>query len=163
VRSATTTFRGHPSSVPAARRWVVSTLAEWGLGATGWTAAQVVSELATNCTLHARSDFAIRVALDDSCVLLEAEDRSSAPLQARSYSATSTTGRGLGIVDVLSAEWGVTPGPDGKTVWALLAVDAADRVPTEERLTEHASPRATRRGSAPAGTRASDGGQAVAA
>ena len=106
VRSATTTFRGHPASVPAARRWVVATLAEWGLQATGWAAAQIVSELATNCTLHARSDFTVRVALDSTCLRIEAEDASPVALQSRAYSATSTTGRGLGIVDVLARRVG---------------------------------------------------------
>jgi len=132
VPSATTTFGGHPSSVPAARRWVVATLEEWGLPGTGWAAAQVISELATNSTLHARSDFTVRLALDGTCVRLEAEDASPVPLQARTYSPTATTGRGLGIVDVLAVEWGVTPSRAGKTVWVLLAVESSDVVPPED-------------------------------
>lgn len=163
VRNATSTFRGDPSSVPAARRWVVATLADWGLDATGWTAAQVVSELATNCTLHARSEFTVRVRLDDACVRLEAEDGSPAPLQSRAPSATATTGRGLGIVDVLSVEWGVARAVDGKTVWVLLAVDAADLVPSEDERTGAASPSAAQGSSAPAGTRVAAAGRAVAA
>ena len=43
--AATTSLQGHPSSVPEARRWTVTTLTSWGLGVTAWTAAQVVSEL----------------------------------------------------------------------------------------------------------------------
>lgn len=150
VRSATTTFRGHPASVPAARRWVVATLAEWGLQATGWAAAQIVSELATNCTLHARSDFTVRVALDSTCLRIEAEDASPVALQSRAYSATSTTGRGLGIVDVLAREWGVTSSADGKTVWVLLAVDSADASPPEGDA---------RRPGGPGGHGGPDGGQ----
>jgi anti-sigma regulatory factor (Ser/Thr protein kinase) len=138
VRSATTAFPGLPSSVPAARRWVVATLEEWGLSDTCWSAAQVVSELATNCTLHARSDFRIRLALESTSVRIEAEDAAAVPLQARVSSATATTGRGLAIVDVLAAEWGVTPGAAGKTVWALLPVGAADVVSTEEDVSGHA-------------------------
>ncbi len=140
----------------------MATLAEWGLEQTGWTAAQVVSELATNCTLHARSDFTIRVLLDTTCVRLEAEDSSPAPLQARAYSATSTTGRGLGIVEVLALDWGVVPSADGKTVWALLPVDA-DLTPSEDDVSGHAAPAATGGGTPPAGTRVAASGRSVSA
>jgi anti-sigma regulatory factor (Ser/Thr protein kinase) len=138
VRSATTAFPGLPSSVPAARRWAVATLEEWGLSDTCWSAAQVVSELATNCTLHARSDFRIRLALEGTAVLVEAEDAVAVPLQARASSATATTGRGLAIVGVLAAEWGVTTSAAGKTVWARLPVDATDIVPSEDDVSGHA-------------------------
>jgi anti-sigma regulatory factor (Ser/Thr protein kinase) len=123
VRSATTSLRGHPSSVPEARRWTVSTLSSWGLDVTAWSAAQVVSELATNCTLHARSDFEIRLSVDGGCVRVEAVDRLPGGPQARTYSSTSTTGRGLRIVEGLSSSWGVVSTADGKTVWALLPVE----------------------------------------
>ena len=145
---------------------MVATLAGWGVEATGWVAAQVVSELATNCTLHARSDFTLRVLLDGTCVRLEAEDGSPAPLLTRAYSATSTTGRGLGIVDVLAVDWGVTSRPDGKTVWVLLAVDAADLLPSErERRSAGRGRRPARRrgGGAPGGARVAATGAAVAA
>ena len=165
MRSATTTYPGHPSSVPTARRWVVATLAAWGLDDTAWTAAQVVSELATNCTLHARSDFTIRVAVDSGCVRLEAEDDSPIPLQSRAaYSSTATTGRGLGIVSRLSTEWGVTAKDPGKTVWALLAVEGADLQGAEDERSEHQAARTgPGAGSAPAGTRAAVAGRSVAA
>jgi hypothetical protein len=44
-------------------------------------------------------------------------------LQARQYSSTATTGRGLRIVESLSTSWGVLPAADGKTVWALLPLE----------------------------------------
>lgn len=149
--------------MPAARRWVATVLAEWGLDATSWTAAQVVSELATNCTLHARSDFTVRLVLDASCLRLEAEDASPAPLQSRTYSAMSTTGRGLGIVDVLAVEWGVTRSADGKTVWVLLAVDAADLGTSDEDAAAHTPSAVVRTGNAPGGTPVALAGSAAAA
>ena len=123
MHSASTSLRGQPQSVPEARRWTVSTLTSWGLEVTAWSAAQVVSELATNCTLHARSDFVLRLSLDGQRLRVEATDGARGGLQARQYSSTATTGRGLRIVATLSLSWGVEPTADGKTVWALLPLE----------------------------------------
>jgi hypothetical protein len=101
----------------------VATLTSWGLDVTAWSAAQVVSELATNCTLHARSDFVLRLSVEGGCVRVEATDDVPGGLHARQYSSTATTGRGLRIVESLAASWGVAPTADGKTVWALLPVE----------------------------------------
>jgi anti-sigma regulatory factor (Ser/Thr protein kinase) len=125
VRSASTSLPGQPGSVPTARRWASSTLSSWGLPDTGWTAAQIVSELATNVTLHARSGFTVTLQADDDCVRLEVEDASPVSLQARAYGATATTGRGLHIVGTLAQDWGVVVHGRGKTVWVLLPVEDA--------------------------------------
>ena len=101
----------------------MTTLGSWGLDVTAWTVAQVVSELATNCTLHARSDFVVRLAVEGESVRVEASDGVPGGLQARQYSSTATTGRGLRIVESLSSDWGVTATEDGKTVWALLPLE----------------------------------------
>ncbi len=123
--SASTSLRGLPASVPEARRWTVGTLTAWGLDVTAWTAAQVVSELATNCTLHARSDFSLRLSVRGECLRVEATDAVPGGLHARQYSSTATTGRGLRIVDTLARSWGVVPSGDGKTVWAELPLEDA--------------------------------------
>ncbi len=123
MRSATTSLRGHPPSVPEARRWTVTTLTSWGLHVTAWSAAQVVSELATNCTLHARSDFVLRLSVEGECVRVEASDGVPGGLHTRQYSSTATTGRGLRIVESLAQAWGVAPTDAGKTVWALLPLE----------------------------------------
>lgn len=36
---------------------------------------------------------------------------------------SSEGGRGLGLVETLSARWGIDAGPDGKTVWFHLDPD----------------------------------------
>jgi anti-sigma regulatory factor (Ser/Thr protein kinase) len=85
------------------------------------TASLVVSELVTNAVLHARTAIGVVIELlDDGGVRLEVSDDSTAPPQRRLYSADSGTGRGLVLVDALTAGWGVDPrqGTDGKTVWA---------------------------------------------
>lgn len=123
MRSATTSLRGHPSSVAEARRWTRTTLTAWGLETTAWTAAQVVSELATNCALHARTAFSLRLSVEGGGVRIEAADGVAGGLQPRLYSSTSTTGRGLRIVAGLSTSWGVLPTGEGKTVWAVLPLE----------------------------------------
>ena len=131
------------------------TLTSWGLGVTAWSAAQVVSELATNCTLHARSDFVLRLSLEGESVRVEATDGAPGGLQARHYSSTATTGRGLRIVESLSSSWGVAPTADGKTVWALLPLE--DRLPADADEDDHEAvggAAVTVAGSAPAGPRA---------
>ena len=126
MRSASTSLRGLPASVPEARRWTVGTLTSWGLDVTAWTAAQVVSELATNCTLHARSDFSVRLSISGGCLRVETTDAAPGGLHARQYSSTATTGRGLRIVESLATAWGVVPsGSGGKTVWAELPLEDA--------------------------------------
>ena len=108
----------------------MTTLTSWGLDVTAWSAAQVVSELATNCTLHARSDFVVRLSLEGESVRVETTDGVPGGLHARHYSSTATTGRGLRIVESLSTAWGVAPTADGKTVWAVLPLE--DPLPSED-------------------------------
>lgn len=132
----------------------MTTLLSWGLDVTAWSAAQVVSELATNCTLHARSDFVLRLSLEGECVRVEATDGVQGGLHARQYSSTATTGRGLRIVESLSTSWGVTPSADGKTVWALLPLEDPLPAGGEDEDDEVRGPAATAAEPAPAGPRA---------
>ena len=134
MHRASTSLPGLPGSVPTARRWARSTLASWGHPDAGWSAAQIVSELATNVTLHARSSFTVTVTADQGRIRLEVEDESPGSLQARHYGPTSTTGRGLHIVASLAVDWGVTVRDDGKTVWALLRLDGAEDDDVRDRL-----------------------------
>ena len=117
---AEVTLPGAPSSVPTARRFVESILTSWGHPEQGWTAALLVSELSANCTLHARTDFTVRVELSGEQVRLQVTDGSLRAPAVRDYGATATTGRGLRLVDELSNQWGVDLHDDGKTVWVEL-------------------------------------------
>lgn len=117
---AEVTLPGELSSVPTARRFVESILGAWGQPEHGWTAALLISELATNSTLHARTPFAVRVSLDGDAVRLEVTDGSVRTPMLRDYGTDATTGRGMRLVQDLSAAWGVEPQPAGKTVWASI-------------------------------------------
>lgn len=121
--SAEVTLPGEPRSVPTARRFVESILQAWAQPEHGWTAALLVSELAGNCALHARTPFTVRVALDGDRVRLEVSDGSQQSLTVRGYGPDSATGRGLRLVEELATGWGVDARPEGKTVWVDISPD----------------------------------------
>jgi len=98
-------------------------LLAWDAADYDFGAPQVVSELATNAALHARSSYTVTVALDDDGLLLEVTDGSSRLPRARHYAPDATTGRGMGLVAALSLEWGASTVQAGKTVWARVAPD----------------------------------------
>jgi anti-sigma regulatory factor (Ser/Thr protein kinase) len=79
----------------------------------------MTSELATNCVLHAHSDFELAI---DPHGEIRVEVSDSGPGQPRLLSPSSRdlTGRGLRIVETMSADWGVRRTRRGKTVWFTL-------------------------------------------
>jgi hypothetical protein len=125
VPTASSTFDGGLNSVRDARRFLASVLRDWHTDAFDFGAPQVLSELATNAALHARSPFTVTVQLAEECLLLEVTDASPRLPRARNYAPDATTGRGMGLVDALSESWGSTQGPAGKTVWARVVPDGS--------------------------------------
>jgi hypothetical protein len=123
VPTASRTFTGGLDSVRDARRFLSAALQNWDAGDYDFGAPQVLSELATNAALHARSSYTVKVQLHDHSLLLEVTDGSSRLPRARSYAADATTGRGISLVAALSEEWGTTAANGGKTVWARVAPD----------------------------------------
>ena len=120
----------HPSSVPAARRFVVDGLAATGRSAVADDAALCVTELASNVTLHGSSSF-YEVAVQPSphSVRLSVTDDGPlprdvvVPVRRRASSSADdepATGRGLMIVSRLASAWGVDETPSGKVVWLVL-------------------------------------------
>jgi anti-sigma regulatory factor (Ser/Thr protein kinase) len=112
------TFHGGLNSVRDARRFLAVVLEDWGADRFDFGAPQVVSELATNAALHARTTFTVDVHLEDECLLIEVSDASPRVPRARHYAVDATTGRGIGLVAALSSDWGTTVNGAGKTVWA---------------------------------------------
>jgi anti-sigma regulatory factor (Ser/Thr protein kinase) len=117
---AEVTLPGATSSVPTARRFVESSLASWGMADLGWSAAMCISELAGNCALHARTEFRVRVQLEDDVVRLEVSDGSPRVPAQRAYGTDATTGRGLRLIEEYASSWGVEMTATGKTVWVVL-------------------------------------------
>jgi len=114
------TLPGSTSSVPAARRFVESIVTAWGHPDLGWSAALVVSELAANAALHARTPFTVTVSGEDGTLRVEVSDGSRRLPQQRTYGPQATTGRGLRLVEDIAASWGVIDRDGGKTVWVVL-------------------------------------------
>lgn len=124
-------FESNPAHVRLARSFVARTLREWKLGALVDDAQLVVSELASNAVLHARSEVRVTLRSDgEFWVRIELRDDNPRLPVPVAFSHDGTSGRGLSMVDALSTSWGVGRQGGGKTVWAELAVgDARASVP----------------------------------
>lgn len=110
----------------AARRLVTEILSSWGQGSAVIQDAQLVlSELATNAVVHARTKFTVGVRTDERGLRISVSDASPAQPMVRALPAESepmaTFGRGLHLVAMLSnGSWGIERTPGGKSVWAEL-------------------------------------------
>jgi len=107
-------FDPEPASVSAARDFVVSNAASPTFDD---SLRLVVSELATNAVIHARSRFRVRVSSRGSGIRVEVHDGSEHLPTWERRPNDAVSGRGMSIVDHLSSRWGVMPTPAGKAVW----------------------------------------------
>ncbi|MFD5825940.1 ATP-binding protein [Lentzea sp. NPDC060358] len=76
----------------------------------------VADELTSNALRHGRAPRRVRLVRGDGFVRFEAEDGSVIP--ARRTEGTTTGGRGMTLVHVLSTRWGQRVTEHGKVVWA---------------------------------------------
>ena len=127
VHAAEESFPPSPASVGAARRFASSVLRSWGMDEVEDDLRLVVTELATNAVLHARTDFTVSVALDGGRVRVGVTDGVSTRPRAPRHPGhghtdhEATTGRGMAMIAALSASWGVDPAGAGKTTWCELS------------------------------------------
>ena len=115
------------SAVPAARRMVREHLREHGQAALVDSAELIVSELVGNVVLHVGGDVELSVDVRPDEVMLEVSDTSPLSPHLRVFSRTSSTGRGMRLVHSLSAEHGVRPWHEGKTIWVRLTASSSAR------------------------------------
>jgi anti-sigma regulatory factor (Ser/Thr protein kinase) len=105
----------------AARQFITDSLTKTNLRATSIDDARlIVTELAANAIVHARSPFSVTVDAHGSGVRLSVRDSSGVRPTVRPCDPRAESGRGLLLVAALSADWGVVITADGKTVWADL-------------------------------------------
>lgn len=100
-----------------ARRFVLGALTDWGLADLADDAALAASELVTNAVLHGGPPVELRVAPVPGGVRLEARDGSRVSPVRPLASADTMTGRGIALIEAVSARWGIDQLPDGKAVW----------------------------------------------
>ncbi|MGB9184934.1 MAG: MEDS domain-containing protein [Solirubrobacteraceae bacterium] len=105
----------------SARHFVADALGRWGY-ADGLVddAKLLVTELATNAVVHARSTFSVVARTGGPGVRVSVHDASPVEPTLRDGDPTAQSGRGLQLVAALSASWGVDVTAEGKTVWAEL-------------------------------------------
>ena len=118
------------TSAGAARRFVSDTLASWSLLGLEELATLLVSELVGNVILHAGTELDVELRRSSGVLRVAVRDLSLVLPARKHYSRTSTTGRGLGLVEDLAMRWGVDRTTDGKAVWFELAEASAGATTT---------------------------------
>lgn len=118
--------------MPAARHFVADLLIERGLNGAAVAAASLVSELATNCVIHARTPFTVQVVERRDAVRVSVTDSSPVQARVRRHSLDSTTGRGLRLVASLATAWGAEGNRNGKTVWFEVSTQTTDAAAAPE-------------------------------
>lgn len=109
------------SSAREAREFARAALAEWGASEILDDTLLVVSEMVTNAVVHARSNCAVRLSVSPLSLRVEVIDHGAGTPDPLPPSLTQAHGRGLHLIDALSAAWGVEPETGGgKMVWAEL-------------------------------------------
>jgi hypothetical protein len=119
---ATRTFPPELGSVRAARHVTARVLDEAPESGLADDAAIVVTELAANAVLHARTGFTLTIARSASGVTIAVRD--GRPLtpgrDGRRFDVKA--GHGLSVVAQVARAWAVEAVPEGKVVWAELPV-----------------------------------------
>jgi anti-sigma regulatory factor (Ser/Thr protein kinase) len=122
LRNATEVLPAGPQAPSLARRFVANALDSWDHADLSDRALLAVSELVTNAFLYGEGDIVLVVSLG-AFLRVEVRDGGAGMPAQRNYSPTSTTGRGLHLVDHMADRWGTSAvgtegnGATGKAVW----------------------------------------------
>jgi anti-sigma regulatory factor (Ser/Thr protein kinase) len=112
-----------PESVGQARRAAVAFLRDHGLEHLEETVRLLTSEIVTNAVVHARTTVGVRISAIGDRLRVEARDASRQLPIRRDLNPEALGGRGLVLLDRMSAAWDVRRTPEGKTVWFELVLD----------------------------------------
>jgi PAS domain S-box-containing protein len=119
---ATWDIPADPSLVAAVRKQVVGQLERWRLTETVFTAELVVSELVTNAIRYGERPIRLRLIHDTAMLICEVSDASPTAPHLRRAKTYDEGGRGLLLVAQLTQRWGTRHTPEGKTIWAEMAL-----------------------------------------
>ena len=121
MRTSSVTLPADAVSVPAARRFVRDRLVALGAVGACEDAEALISELASNAVLHARTPFTVEVSRQGETVRVRVLDASPSSPRVRDYGTDATTGRGMRLVAAMSSDWGIESQSGEKTVWFELS------------------------------------------
>jgi anti-sigma regulatory factor (Ser/Thr protein kinase) len=119
------TLAALPSSVRDARAHVRALVPDWPTACLA-TLQVLVDEIVTNAVLHARSPLELVAHVDARGIRVEVADQDPRMPRTRHYGRTSTTGRGLLLVEALACRWGAEQADGGKVVWFEFRCETAD-------------------------------------
>ncbi|GAA2960001.1 SpoIIE family protein phosphatase [Kitasatospora cinereorecta] len=109
-----------PEGLSDARAIVRQALSDWDMAGLADDAELVTGELLVNVLLHTEGGAVLTLEVLPEPVRrirLSVQDRSSAWPRRRTPGETSTSGRGLLLLDAVSTRWGIEPRGEGKAVW----------------------------------------------
>ncbi|MDF6017111.1 SpoIIE family protein phosphatase [Streptomyces sp. JH34] len=109
-----------PQGLSEARSIVRQALADWDLAGLADDAELVTGELLVNVLLHTEGGAVLTLEVLPEPVRhirLSVQDRSSVWPRRRTPGETSTSGRGLLLLDAVAERWGIEPRGEGKAVW----------------------------------------------
>jgi CheY-like chemotaxis protein len=122
-RTGQTTIKldGGLASARTARTFAVAALEEWDVGGITDDVLLVITELVNNAVTHAHTPCELRLSVSPVALRIEVIDEGPGTPDPLPPSATRNHGRGLHLVDALTAAWGFEPiDTGGKMVWAEL-------------------------------------------
>jgi serine/threonine-protein kinase RsbW len=111
------TLHADASSARAARRFLRAVLQGWNCDHVVEVTLLVANELVTNAILHARTELHLMVSMGRGAVRVEVVDHNDQLPVHRHPPDDAVGGRGIALLDALSARWGVDVLADGKRVW----------------------------------------------
>ncbi|MFE0376930.1 SpoIIE family protein phosphatase [Streptomyces inhibens] len=118
-----------PDAVMHARRFTGRTLRTWGVTEEVDVALLVVSELVTNAIAHTQGEVRLDLTLTADRLRIAVNDASPrAPVKPATVDWEATGGRGLLLVEAMSASWGSVPLSGGKQVWSEVALQPGERL-----------------------------------
>ena len=138
--SDTVTLEALPTAVPSARAHARTIVGEWAMASVADDVTLIVSELVANAVVASGDadrcpasypgarggvpEVHLRLWSDRRCIVIEVWDLSPRSPEARQHDPDAENGRGLVLIEALSARWGWshTPGRPGKVVWAAITV-----------------------------------------
>ncbi|MCX4583888.1 SpoIIE family protein phosphatase/ATP-binding protein [Streptomyces sp. NBC_01481] len=114
-----------PAAVAGMRAAVAEKLDDWGLSELAFAMELVLSELITNAIRYGSAPVTMQL-LHDRTLTCEVADGSSTSPHLRYAATMDEGGRGLFLVAQMAERWGTRYTPEGKVIWAELALPRSD-------------------------------------